>query len=225
MDREIALAIRCLPAIGTSVTLLIGGRDNFDDPELETVPMTDHYADDTCLWWHLSEPSPELLDALGDGWLASSGVALDVGCGLGSEAAYLRHVGWRVVGIDLSEVALAGAARRNPGPCYVRADLLRLPLSSATVDVCLDRGCFHYLARSDRPAYSAELRRVLRPGGRLLLRTSLRAAGVRNDIDERVILETFDDWRIERMARASVPSDTRKLDVLLVRLSSPTVWE
>ena len=32
--------------------------------------MTDHYADGTCQWWHLSRPSPELLAALGDGWLA-----------------------------------------------------------------------------------------------------------------------------------------------------------
>jgi hypothetical protein len=30
--------------------------------------MTDHYADGTCRWWHLSRPSPELLAALGDGW-------------------------------------------------------------------------------------------------------------------------------------------------------------
>jgi len=30
--------------------------------------MTDHYADGTCQWWHLSRPSPELIAALGDGW-------------------------------------------------------------------------------------------------------------------------------------------------------------
>lgn len=67
---------------------------------------------------------------------------------------------------------------------------------------------------------AGELRRVLRPGGKLLLRASLRAAGVRNDIDEAVIHDTFGAWRIEAMERAAVPSDTRLLDVLTVRLST-----
>ena len=185
--------------------------------------VTDHYADDTYRWWHLSAPSPELLGALQDGWLAASGVALDVGCGLGTEAAHLQRVGWRVLGVDLSWVAIAGAVRRNPGPCYVRADLRQLPLRSDAVDACLDRGCFHYLAAADRAHYAEELSRVLRPGGKLLLRASLRAAGVRNDIDESVVLETFEGWRVESIGCATVPSDTRALQVLLVRLSTPTV--
>ena len=50
-------------------------------------------------------------------------------------------------------------------------------------------------------------------------RASLRTAGVRNDIDEAVIRATFGAWRIEHMERAVVPSDTRPLDVLVVRLS------
>jgi SAM-dependent methyltransferase len=180
--------------------------------------VADHYADGTYRWWHLSGPSPELRQALTDSWLPSPGRALDVGCGLGSEAAHLHALGWRVVGLDLSAVALTTAAALNPGPAYLRANLLRTPLRSSTIDACLDRGCFHYLAASDRAGYAAELRRVLRPGGKLLLRASLRAAGVRNDIDENVILGTFSAWRVEQMRRAEIPSDTRTLDVLLVRL-------
>jgi SAM-dependent methyltransferase len=158
------------------------------------------------------------MQALTDGWLPSPGRALDVGCGLGSEAAYLHVLGWRVVGLELSPVALNTAAVRNPGPAYLRADLLRTPLKSSTVDACLDRGCFQYLAARDRPRYAAELRRVLRPGGKLLLRASLYAAGVRNDIDENVILGTFSRWQIEQMRRTEIPSDTRTLNVLLARL-------
>lgn len=82
-----------------------------------------------------------------------------------------------------------------------------------------DRGCFQYLAARDRAGYAAELRRVLRPGGKLLLRASLRAAGVRNDIHENVILGTFSAWRIERMQGAEIPSDTRTLEVLLARMT------
>jgi SAM-dependent methyltransferase len=185
----------------------------------QTCWVTDHYADGTYRWWHLSGPSPELLQALADGWLPSSGRALDVGCGLGSEAVHLHGLGWRVAGLDLSAVALAAATARNPGPAYVRAGLLRTPLRSSSVDACVDRSCFHYLAAEDRAGYAAELRRVLRPGGKLLLRASLRAAGVRNDIDENVIAGTFCAWRIERMHRAEIPSDTRALEVLVVRLA------
>lgn len=123
----------------------------------------------------------------------------------------------------MSEVALAKAAASHHDVSFLRADLRRLPFADHCFDAALDRGCFHYLAPADRPRYCAGLRRVLKPGGKLLLRASLRAAGVRNDINEAVIHSTFSAWQIEHMAYAAVPSDTRLLDVLLVRLASPPV--
>ena len=182
--------------------------------------MTDHYSDGTYLWWHLSTASPELRQAMSDGWFPGGGSAIDIGCGLGTEAAFLHRAGWHVVGVDLVPAALAGAAERNAGPSYLLADLLRLPLAPAAFDAAIDRGCFHYLPPGDRPGYESQVRRVLRPGGKLLLRASLRAAGVRNDMDESVIRATFAGWTIEHMERRQVPSDTRSLDVLLVRLTA-----
>jgi SAM-dependent methyltransferase len=184
--------------------------------------MTDHYADGTYRWWHLSGPSPELLAALGDGWLRPGGRALDVGCGLGVEAGYLAAAGWQVAGVDLSQAALTRAAAGGDGAAFMRADARRLPFHQGCLDAALDRGCFHYLDPPDRLRYADELRRVLRPGGRLLLRASLRAGGVRNDIDETVIGRTFAAWQIEDMQRAAVPSDTRRLEVILARLSTPS---
>jgi SAM-dependent methyltransferase len=182
--------------------------------------MADHYADGTYRWWHLSRPSPELLAALGDGWLRPGGRALDVGCGLGTEARHLAAAGWQVTGVDLSQVALDRAAAGGNGAAFIRADVRQLPFHQDCFDAALDRGCFHYLAPRDRQRYADELRRVLRPGGSLLLRASLRAAGVRNDIDEGVIGHTFAAWNIEHMRRAEVPSDTRALEVILARLST-----
>jgi SAM-dependent methyltransferase len=182
--------------------------------------MTDHYADGTYRWWHLSGPSPELLAALGDGWLRPGGRALDVGCGLGVEAGHLAAAGWLVAGVDLSQVALTRAAAGGDGAAFMRADVRQLPFHQGCFDAALDRGCFHYLDPRERPRYADELRRVLRPGGRLLLRASLHAAGVRNDIDETVIGRTFAAWQIEDMQRAAVPSDTRTLEVILARLST-----
>jgi SAM-dependent methyltransferase len=182
--------------------------------------MADHYADGTCRWWHLSRPSPELLSALGDGWLPPCGCVLDVGCGLGSEAGYLASAGWQATGVDVSEEAVAQAAARHADAAFLRADGRQLPFHPHCFDAAVDRGCFHYLPPGDRLRYANELSRVLRPGGKLLLRASLRTAGVRNDVNEAVIGRTFAAWQIEQMERAAVPSDTRMLDVLLVRLTT-----
>jgi SAM-dependent methyltransferase len=181
--------------------------------------MTDQYADETCRWWHLSRPSPELIAALGDGWLSPRGRVLDVGCGLGSEAGHLASDGWQAVGVDLSDEALARAAAGHDDAAFLRADVRRLPFRSHRFDAAMDRGCFHYLPPGDRSRYASELRRVLRPGGKFLLRASLRTAGVRNGMDEAVIVRTFAGWQVERMEQTTVPSDTRMLDVLLVRLT------
>jgi SAM-dependent methyltransferase len=181
--------------------------------------VADPYTDGTCTWWTLSAPPPELEDAIADGWLGLGGRALDVGCGLGYEAGHLATVGWAAVGVDVSAEALEQARARHPAVRFLRADVRRLPFTDGVFDVVTDRGCFHYLAVADRGAYADEVRRVLRPGGRLLLRASLRAAGVRNDIDAAVVRRTFDAFTIDELRPATVPSDTRELEVLLARLT------
>jgi len=162
-----------------------------------------------------------LTSALSCDWLPSGGCALDIGCGLGTEIGYLASVGWQAVGIDISETAIARAAAGHRGAAFLRADVRRLPFGRHCFNAALDRGCFHYLPPPDRPVYACELRRVLKPGGKLLLRASLRSAGVRNDMDEAVIGAAFADWRVEHMERAAVPSDTRMLEVIIVRLATP----
>ncbi|HEV2362296.1 MAG TPA: class I SAM-dependent methyltransferase [Acidimicrobiales bacterium] len=179
----------------------------------------DEYADDTYRWWHSSTPSPELLSAIGDGWIpASSGRAVDLGCGLGTEANHLQSLGWEVAGVDLSPVALDMARRTHPHVSYLLADLRMLPFRSGEFDLAVDRGCFHYLPPGDRSAYAASVGRVLRPGGRLLLRASLRSAGIPNDIDESVVRSSFQGWHIDRMERIEAPSDTRTMLMLEARL-------
>jgi SAM-dependent methyltransferase len=65
------------------------------------------YLDGVYRWWHLSDPSPELLAAEASGWLGKPSAAIDVGCGLGTEAAYLLARGWHSVGVDHSQSALS----------------------------------------------------------------------------------------------------------------------
>src|SRR5262249_399242 len=102
--------------------------------------MPDHYEDGTYRWGHLSGPSPGLRRGVADGWLPPGGVVLDAGCGAGSESGFLHKAGWRVAGVDLSAAALALAAASQPGPVYMRADLLRLPFDGAVFDAAVDRG-------------------------------------------------------------------------------------
>jgi len=111
------------------------------------------YLNGTYRWWHLSEPSPELLVAETSLVAGKPGVAVDLGCGLGTEIGYLAGRGWRGLGVDLSVAALAQARARHPGAAFACADVTSLPLPAGSADLLLDRGCFHYLAPDQRAGY------------------------------------------------------------------------
>lgn len=183
-----------------------------------SVTPTDPYLDGIYRWWHLSEPSPELLAAVSDGWLTGKGTAIDIGCGLGIEAAYLASVGWKAVGIDLSEPALQRAENAHYGPQFARADVLRLPFSSSAFDLALDRGCFHYQTPAQWASYAAEVARVLRPNGKLLLRACLNSRGVRNGVTRPQVRAAFADWIVDRLDETELRSDTRTMPALVLRL-------
>jgi ubiquinone/menaquinone biosynthesis C-methylase UbiE len=61
---------------------------------------------------------------------------LDVGCGTGHFSRWLNEQGYRVVGLDLSQVMLLEAHRRNGLP-YLLGDALALPFADQTFDVAL----------------------------------------------------------------------------------------
>ncbi|WP_147653221.1 malonyl-ACP O-methyltransferase BioC [Vulcaniibacterium gelatinicum] len=122
----------------------------------------------------------ESLDYLADPALARPvpEVVLDLGCGPGRAAAAMqRH--WpkaRVLALDLA-LPMLRQVRRHAGswrpfarrPAPVCADLRALPLREASVDVLFSNLCLQWI--EDLPAAFAELRRVLRPGGLLLVST------------------------------------------------------
>jgi ubiquinone/menaquinone biosynthesis C-methylase UbiE len=76
----------------------------------------------------------------------------------------------RVVGCDFSAGMLRHAAERlraDAGVSLVRGDATRLPFADAAFDAAVSTEAFHWFP--DQDAALAELRRVIRPGGRLLL--------------------------------------------------------
>ncbi len=95
---------------------------------------------------------------------------LDVGCGTGLllERVHELRPAARLAGVDLSEAMLDVAGRRLGGAADLRlADAEHLPQPDGAVDavVCVDS--FHHYP--DPAAALAEMRRVTRPGGALVL--------------------------------------------------------
>lgn len=99
-------------------------------------------------------------------------VVADLGCGPGVStfelARRLPH-GTRVVGLDIAPRMLHQARSRERGSriTWLRADAARLPFATASLDACTGHSFLYLLP--DRTAALAEVRRVLRPGGRLVL--------------------------------------------------------
>lgn len=100
---------------------------------------------------------------------------LDIGCGTGSLALLAkRQVGpdGRVVGIDGSPEMIARArrktARANAEVAFEVAPAQALPFADCSFDVVLSTLVFHHLPRPSRAQLGREIRRVLKPGGRVL---------------------------------------------------------
>lgn len=198
-----------------------GGRRRLPAPsgELLAAEADEPYRTDVHRWWHLSAPSGELLAAEAAGWLGEPAVVVDLGCGLGGELGYLAGRGWRGVGVDLSVAALGQARLAWPGARFIQADVTRLPFRPDSAGLLLDRGCFHYLTAAGRSGYAREAARVLRPGGRLLLRMCLNSRGAPNGLDERTIRSVFRGWELLSIERLDLASDTRTMPAVLALLS------
>ena len=100
---------------------------------------------------------------------------VDVGTGTGLVLRTLAVRGERpahAVGIDRSGAMLAQAGPLPPGWSLVRAAADAVPLADAAADVVTCAYVLHLLGARERTAVLAELRRLLAPGGRLVLSTS-----------------------------------------------------
>jgi SAM-dependent methyltransferase len=98
---------------------------------------------------------------------------VDLGCGPGQVAAYLRAAGRATIGVDLAPRVLAVARRLQPGSCFAAGDMRRLPLRDASCSGAVAFYSLQHLPRASLPAALIEIRRVLAPGALLAIAAHL----------------------------------------------------
>ena len=95
---------------------------------------------------------------------------LDLGCGQGDFTAQIARIGAEVLGLDVAQAALERARRRHPGLEFGLTEIDGpLPLADGSRDVVWASEVIEHVA--DTARWLSEVRRVLTPGGRLLLTT------------------------------------------------------
>jgi arsenite methyltransferase len=127
--------------------------------------------------------NPHAIDALAPGE-----IVVDIGCGAGMDLLLAaRRVGpaGRAIGVDMtaSMIDAARAAAREAGLGHVdvrEGDTEALPVDDASVDVVISNGVLNLT--SDKGRAFAEIARILRPGGRLLLAD----IAVENELSEQI---------------------------------------
>ena len=117
---------------------------------------------------------------------------LDLGCGDGQLTQRLAATGARVVGVDASPEMVAAARER--GVAADVGDAEALPYARNTFDAVFSNAALHWVR--DQDAMMAEVRRVLKPGGRFVaemgghgniaaIRVALMAVLVRHGLGDR----------------------------------------
>ena len=100
--------------------------------------------------------------------IAPGETVLDVGAGVGVLVPFIRaYRPGRIIACDLAERMLEHLARKYPEVEVHHADIARLDLPPASVDVVFMNAMYGNIA--DKPAAHGNVARMLRPGGRLMV--------------------------------------------------------
>jgi SAM-dependent methyltransferase len=126
-------------------------------------------------WWNaaMRDVAARLLRDVG---LPSTGTLLDVGCGSGQTLTWFTELfpGWKTLGCDISTDAVRAARMLDYD--IAQASALELPYAAGTADVIISLDVLQHLPIESGDATAlVEMRRVLRPGGWLFLRTNAQS--------------------------------------------------
>jgi len=158
---------RRLPAAEAWQTCLARAAGRCDKPVVDPAEYDLMDAAEDRMWWYRAAHA-RLLDALA-GRPGAPGARLDAGCGTGGFLARLAasRAASALAGLDYHPEAARRAARKS-GAAVTAGDINRLPFPDASVGaaVSVDVLCHRAV---DEAATLAELRRVLKPGGTLVI--------------------------------------------------------
>lgn len=167
---------------------------------------------------------PAVLSLIGD--VKGQDVA-DLGCGAGHLAAILGAAGASVTGVEGSEVLAELAGKAAPSATIVHHDL-DIPLgffADASQDGVVCALVIHHL--SDRPSFLSEIRRILRPGGWLVLSSTHPTADWSyfggSYFDERWVTRSFGEATMEYrlMTMSTLLNEVTAAGFVLERLIEP----
>jgi SAM-dependent methyltransferase len=145
-------------------------------------------------WWHVGMDG--IARSLAGDRLERGGSLLDAGCGTGGFLARARELGTfdRLCGFDVSAEAVELAREAVPEAEVRVAPLDVIPFGDDEFDLAVSLDVLQHVLEDALDRGLGELRRVLRPGGALLVRTN----GARHGQRER------DDWRVYDAATLAV---------------------
>jgi len=130
--------------------------------------------------------------------------AIDVGCGAGALALALAPLVREVVGVDQVPELLELARERAPANAeFVQGDATRLVFDDASFDLAGTLRTLHHVRRPE--LVLAELARVARPGGRVLV------------VDQLAPVDPLEAYPIDRFERARDRSHSRLLPEIDLR--------
>ncbi|MFJ9814137.1 class I SAM-dependent DNA methyltransferase [Streptomyces sp. NPDC101151] len=118
---------------------------------------------------HVADPLDRALLAVYAELVGADGTVADLGCGPGRITAYLASLGLDVFGVDLSESMLAIARRENPRLRFEHGSMLDLAVADGALAGVVSWYSTIHTPVDELPALLDEFRRVLAPGGHLLL--------------------------------------------------------
>jgi len=97
---------------------------------------------------------------------------LDIGCGVGYlTSAVQERTGAQVIGIDFSQIAIEESRELYSPQIFLRADAVHIPFPPNSFDSILVINLIEHLCETDQRRLLAEVKRVLKEEGRLILST------------------------------------------------------